>query len=83
MTDNRPICVNCSRAFGVVVRFEAVRNGIIIPYGDTSARHGDLYRCPECKTEIVTGFGEPAWRPDVKSSMLESELNILKGVTDK
>ena len=82
MTDNRVICVPCSRKTGKIVRFRAEKNGIIVPYGDTGARHGDLWMCAECGTAIVRGFGDPAWQPKVKARMRLSDRNILKGIKD-
>jgi len=82
MANNNPICVACSRAFEMIVRFEPKKNGIIVPYGLNGARHADLWECPECHHQIVMGFGDPAWHPEVKKKMLESDLNILKGIVD-
>lgn len=58
------------------------KNGIIVPYGDNGARHGDLWMCSKCGTAIVRGFGEPAWQPKVKARMRLSDRNILKGIKD-
>lgn len=58
------VCVPCEKEFKV----ETV--GIVIAYhrhlGELpfKACYADLRKCPECKHEIVTGFGDMVHRPD-------------------
>lgn len=57
----RPICVKCR------IEFRVLENGIDVidmfsqppkPYRLTQA---DLFECPTCKTQIVSGFADKAW----------------------
>ncbi len=53
---HRPVCVKCKR------EMKPERNGIIlmdvdVDGTDQEAWHADLWCCPVCGTEIVTGFG--------------------------
>ena len=55
----RMICKSCSDEEGVAVFFEPVLNGVKVRYGKyTGYFHADLYRCPRCGREIITGFGD-------------------------
>ena len=56
MTDLRPYCVNCK------TRFQAKKNGYLIPYTKNSTQSGDLWECPNCGVKIVEGFGKPFYR---------------------
>lgn len=51
MTDNNPICGKCQ------VSMNRKRNGVKVKYSTTEAQHGDLFECPNCGYEIITGFG--------------------------
>jgi len=59
MTDDRPICVPCSRKEGVIVRFRMEKNGVVTRYGSDRFRNGDLWQCPECGMAMIDGFGSP------------------------
>jgi len=52
MTDTRPLCVKCETSM------IAYRNGITVKYSHDSYQSGDVYKCPICDVEIVTGFGQ-------------------------
>lgn len=45
------ICRDCAE------RLRCVENGVLFVSGGVG-RPGDLYRCPECKHEIVAGMSE-------------------------
>lgn len=51
MTDNRPLCARC--------QFSMTRekNGVKVKYSTTEAQMGDLFECPGCGAQIITGFG--------------------------
>jgi len=58
-----PICAKCR------VTFRCEKNGIIIHEPDSAMCDGwrwkaDLYRCPGCGLEIVTGYGQEPLPPD-------------------
>jgi hypothetical protein len=49
-----PICVPCA------VEMRCLKNGFVVADPEPSTYwRGDLYRCPQCKRHVVTGFGEP------------------------
>ena len=77
----QPICVNCSKNIGQVVRLCVKRNGVFVPYGDESAQTGDLWVCPICHVEIIQGFGEILDK-DTSDQVLKSDYAVLKGVKD-
>ena len=77
----QPVCVNCSKKLGKVVRMYVKENGVIIPYGYNSAQVGDLLVCPVCHFEIVQGFSE-ILDHTFSNQVLESEYAILKRVKD-
>ncbi len=58
LTDNRPICAPCETSM------VSWKNGVIVHYAFTSYQMGDLYRCPVCGSEIITGFGRKHERPE-------------------
>ena len=83
MTNNRIVCVSCSRRTGKVVRFHPERNGVFIPYGFDDIRHADLFKCDECGAEIVGGFGEPFTpEPEFLEKIQSSKDWILRGVVE-
>jgi len=72
MAMGRAVCVKCNQQMG------PVKNDfpILETYDDGRPYQiwlGDLYRCPECRGEIVMGFGlRPVaedWRPDFESKL--------------
>ena len=77
----QPVCVQCSRKLGRIVRMYIKNNGVFIPYGADSAQVGDLLVCPVCHTEIVQGLSEILGK-DVSSQALDSDYAVLKGVQD-
>ena len=77
----QPICVNCSKKIGQVVRLCVKRNGVFVPYGNESAQTGDLLVCPICHVEIIQGFGEILDK-DISEQVLNSDYAVLKGVKD-
>ena len=77
----QPVCVQCSKKLGTIVRMYVKNNGVFIPYGRDSAQVGDLLVCPVCHTEIVQGLSEILGK-NVSSQVLESEHALLKGVQD-
>ena len=78
MTDKRPVCVKCSQNTKTIIRYFCVKNGIVLPYAKTYI-HGDLWRCPECDSEIVEGFGDPMY--GWNQSLLEPDTKFV-GVVD-
>ncbi len=80
-TNKLPVCVQCSKDTGRVIRFNVKQNGVYIPYGYDSALAGDLLECPLCNAEIVEGFGDCMEKP-VSTQTLESDYAILRGVQD-
>lgn len=58
MTDSRPVCVKCQLSMRVML------NGVKVRYSHDTAQNGDLYKCPKCKNEIITGFGQPYYNED-------------------
>jgi hypothetical protein len=66
--DNRPFCGNGCRD-----RMRCAKNEVAIRYGheDRPARLGDsvlvgdLWRCPKCGSEIVIGWAERPWDPNL------------------
>jgi hypothetical protein len=56
---HRPICVACS------VDMRPYKNDVVAVdvanFGDYKAWCADLWRCPKCKHEIITGFGFDAF----------------------
>jgi hypothetical protein len=73
---NHPVCVNCSKKNGKVIRLQMKKNGIFIPYGKDSAQAGDLLKCPICHFEIVQGFSN-ILSNSTSSIVLESEHAIF------
>lgn len=52
----RPICIKCKREMIVIENDFLVKDKAV---GDFPSTYWncDLYECPECKIQIVTGFG--------------------------
>lgn len=46
----RPICVPC------MVQYKPLKNGVIVQVGDFYLYAADLYQCPECGVQQLTGF---------------------------
>ncbi len=77
----QPVCVQCSKKLGRIIRMYVKNNGVFIPYGQDSAQVGDLLVCPVCHIEIVQGLSEILGK-DVSVQVLDSEYAVLKGVED-
>ena len=77
----QPVCVQCSKKLGRIVRMYIKNNGVFIPYGRDCAQVGDLLVCPVCHTEIVQGLSEILGK-NVSTQALASEYAVLKGVQD-
>jgi len=77
----QPVCVQCSKKLGRIVRMYVKNNGVFIPYGRDSAQVGDLLVCPVCHIEIVQGLSEILGK-DVSAQVLDSDYAVLKGVED-
>ena len=45
------ICVKCKK------EMYCKKNGVIVRWRGYYCRSGDKFKCPECKSEIITGFG--------------------------
>jgi len=58
----RPVCVKCHREMVPVKNEVLVRDE---QKGDfpSTYRYGDLYECPGCKGQIITGFGKALDQP--------------------
>ena len=41
----------------------AEKNGVTVHYAYDTYQMGDLYKCPVCGNEIITGFGNKFERP--------------------
>ena len=54
----RPICVKCQREM-IPTKNEVLVKDKAVGEFPATMRYGDLYECPECGAEIVTGFGRP------------------------
>lgn len=52
----RPICVACKREMCPIKNEFMVKDRAVGRFPST-VWSGDLYECPECKAQIVTGFG--------------------------
>ena len=50
MTDMRPVCVPCK------TRMAVEKNEVYVKYTDTSVQAGDLFECPACHHQIVSGL---------------------------
>ena len=50
MSDMRPVCVPCNR------RYICEKNGVTVLYAEDTVQAGDLWKCPSCYHQIVTGF---------------------------
>jgi len=65
--DTRPFCPQCK------TRFRCEKNEVAIRYGnedrperqDGSVLIGDLWKCPDCKMEIVIGWAWAPWDPNL------------------
>ena len=77
----QPVCVQCSKKLGRIVRMYIKNNGVFIPYGRDSAQVGDLLVCPVCHMEIVQGLSEILGK-DVSAQALDSEYAVLNEVQD-
>ncbi len=53
MSDTRAVCVECNE------RFYCEKNQVYVKYGDGGVQAGDLYECPNCHRQIITGLSEP------------------------
>ena len=66
-----PICANCKREMSCaknefLVKDEAKGNS------PATVRYGDLYKCPDCGAQIVTGFGKPISAADALDDLFEA-----------
>lgn len=77
----QPVCVQCSKKLGRIIRMYVKNNGVFIPYGRDSAQVGDLLVCPVCHIEIIQGLSEILGK-NVSAQVLDSEYAVLKGVED-
>jgi hypothetical protein len=57
-----PVCWKCQ------VEMRCKRNDTRVELDGLMPRLGDLYECPDCKCQIVTGFGQPFDPADVNPS---------------
>jgi hypothetical protein len=53
MADFRPFCVRC------LIRMRCKKNEVAVVHEDDYIQSGDLYQCPQCHTEVISGFGQP------------------------
>lgn len=53
MADFRPFCVKCS------IRMNCVKNQVYLVHKNDFVQESDLYECPNCQTQILTGYGQP------------------------
>jgi len=65
----RPICVKCAREMIPAENEYLVRDKATKGFPSTF-RYGDLYECPDCGHQIVTGFGQPL-KHDPKEDALD------------
>lgn len=67
----RPICAHCS------CEMTCVSNGVYVKLkGSHAFVSGDLYKCPECKSKIVTGFADEAFGWDGNPGLIVAEINL-------
>lgn len=57
----RPVCGDCK------VEMDIIKNGVKV-WGEihNRIRNADLYRCPECGSEVIKGFGNPIYVDDIE-----------------
>ena len=53
MPDTRPFCIPCS------IRMRCRKNGAHLVHPNDFAQAADLYQCPTCHAQILTGYGKP------------------------
>ena len=58
-----PICVPCKKQMTVVQNDFPICDGEVAGFPST-VWIGDLYECPVCKTQIVTGLGSGLANPE-------------------
>lgn len=58
----QPICNRCKRLMPCVRNEVPVKDEATEKFPST-VRYGDLYECPGCGHQIVTGFGQPLESP--------------------
>jgi DNA-directed RNA polymerase subunit RPC12/RpoP len=46
-------CAKCKK------QLVCVKNGVTLTWCHVNRRQGDLYRCPKCEHQIITGLSEP------------------------
>lgn len=76
----RPVCVKCG------VEMICARNDFLVVHftdndrkkGVDSMRYGDKYRCEECGTEIVTGYGDVIFGYDFLGEDLKKHEAYIK-----
>jgi hypothetical protein len=54
----RPICVECQ------TEYRCKKNGVAVYIGSEMFYDADLYECPNCNRNIVTGFGSEPYRSE-------------------
>lgn len=53
MADFRPFCVKCS------IRMHCIQNEVYLVHKNDYVQAADLYQCPNCQTQILSGYGQP------------------------
>jgi len=80
--DRAPFCPQCKS------RFRCKKNEVAIRYGnedaplrqDGSVLIGDLYECPGCEMEIVIGWADAAWDPNLWPKDKEYIKKIIQAI---
>jgi DNA-directed RNA polymerase subunit RPC12/RpoP len=63
------ICTDCKK------EMVCIKNGMIARWGQNHCYAGDLYQCPECNMEILTGLGKPFYsdNPIAESLLIQMD----------
>ena len=65
----RPICIKCNREFRVK------RNGVLVHVGNQNYFSADLWECPQCDTEIISGYGNDFFNVENPKDLVVADLS--------
>lgn len=69
----RPVCKDCR------VEMDIEKNGVaVIGKVHNKLRLGDRYKCPECGSEIITGFGRGIYQECLEGDFEEGISELEK-----
>jgi len=74
------ICVDCSESEGRAIFMKLKKSGVKIRYGYYGGYfRADLWECPRCRVQIITGFGDTeVFDPDAEVDYDFSENKAMK-----